>query len=162
MIRTRATPHNIVIGVFLVLVALVAAVAPLPLMYRSLGIVIASYLAFGIAGPPLAFLAALIAPPMGLLNGDPGWLIMLPMVLSSNLLAMLGLELTWRYPAVLLSPLLLVTPQVFVMQASKQRLFRVELPWDTHNATWIVLHAAVAIGGVLLAIYLHSRRTEGN
>lgn len=160
MNRPKTAPQGLIIGVFLVLTAFVAAVAPLPIMYRSLGIVAASYLAFGVSGLPYAFFAAIVAPPIGLISADIDWVIMLPIVLSSNLLALLGLELTWRYPAILISPILLITPQLFVMQASKQQLFKVNLPWEADSTTWIALHAAVAITGVLLAIILQSRRNK--
>ncbi len=160
MIRTATTPQSIVIGTFLVLATLVAAVVPLPLLYRSLGIVLFSYLSFAMAGLPYAFVAALVAPPLGLISGDPGWLVMLPVVLSSNLLAMLGLELTWRYPAAVISPLLLITPQVFVMQISKQSLFSVQLPWEPNVGVWISLHTLVALAGMLIAIYLDRRRDK--
>ncbi len=160
MNHTQAAPQSLIIGVFLVLTAFVVAVAPLPIMYRSLGIVIASYLAFGVAGLPYAFFAAIVAPPIGLISGDTDWLIMLPIMLSSNLLALLGLELSWRYPAILVSPILLIIPQLFVMQASKQQLFRVDLPWEVDSGTWIALHAGVATVGVLGAIIFHGWRKK--
>ncbi len=158
MIRTAPAPLNLVIGTFLVLAAVVSAVAPLPPMFRSLGILLFSYLAFAMSGMPFAYLAALLAPPLGLISSDANWLVMLPIVLSSNLLAMLGLEFAWRYPAVVISPLLQIAPQLFVMQMSRRELFQVALPWEPNPSLWIGLHALVAVAGVLAAVMLDRRR----
>lgn len=144
----------------MVLAGVVAAVAPLPLMYRSLGILLFSYLAFGMGGMPFAYLTALLGPPIGLITGDVGWLIMLPIVLSSNLLAMLGLEFAWRYPALAVSPVLLITPQVFALVASKRELFEVALPWEPNAALWIGLHTMVALAGVLAGVLLDRWREK--
>lgn len=160
MIRTAPLPQSLLIGTFLFLAAVVSAVAPVPLLYRSLGILLFSYLAFGVGGMPFAYLSALLAPAIGLISGDPAWAVMLPLVLSSNLLAMLGLEFAWRLPALLVSPLALAVPLVFVRTASKIELFAVELPWDGSSALWIVLHLLVAVAGIVIALVLDRRRAR--
>ncbi|HRN18471.1 MAG TPA: hypothetical protein PLU66_05230 [Trueperaceae bacterium] len=158
MIRTSPMPQRLFAGLFFFLVALVCAVAPMPVLFRSLGIVLASYLAFASAGMPVAYLCALVAPPIGLIGGDSDWLVILPIVLSGNLLAMLGLEFAWRLPAILVSPALLVTPAFVAWQLSRKPLFEVTLPWQASEATWVALHFLVAALGVLLAVYLDRRR----
>lgn len=160
MIRTAPLPQSLVIGTFLFLAAVVSAVAPVPLLYRSLGTLLFGYLAFGIGGMPFAYLTALLAPPIGLITGDSDWAVMLPVVLSSNLLGMLGLEFGWRLPALVVSPLALAVPLIFVRTASKIDLFAVELPWDDGSALWIVLHLLVAVAGILIALFLDRRRAR--
>lgn len=160
MIRTAPAPQNTIIGVFLVLLAAVLAVAPIPLALRSAGILLSAYLGFAVGGMPWAYLAALLAPPIGLLGGDEAWLVMLPVVLSGNLLAMLGLEYAWRWPALALSPALLVAPQVVTLMLSQRDLFRVELPWEPNAVAWVLLHALVAVAGILAAILLERRRLQ--
>ena len=161
MIRTAEMPQRLFIALFLFLAAVVFAVAPLPLMFRSLGVVLCAYLAFSAAGMPAAYLTALLAPPLGLIRGDQEWLVMLPIILSGNLLAMLGLEFAWRPLAVIVSPVLLVMPAVVTWQLSAQALFEVTLPWDAQEVTWIALHLLVAAAGVLVALYLDRRRSRG-
>ncbi|QRN80114.1 MAG: hypothetical protein JK586_18665 [Nocardiopsis sp. BM-2018] len=158
MIRTAPDPQRVIIGTFLVLAAVVFAVAPLPLPMRSAGIVLMAYLAFGVGGMPFAYLTALLAPPVGLIAGDAAWLVMLPIILSGNLLGMLALEFAWRYPALLLSPALLVTPALFVQVATQRELFAVVLPWDDARGTWLTLHALVAVLGVLSAFVMDRLR----
>jgi hypothetical protein len=160
VIRTAPQPQSTIIGVFLVLLAAVAAVAPVPLALRSAGIVLAAYLAFGVGGMPWAYLAALVAPPIGLIGGDEAWLVMLPVVLSGNLLAMLGLEYAWRWPALAVSPALLLAPQVVTLALSRRQLFRVELPWEPNVLAWLLLHGLVAVAGILVAILLERRRAQ--
>jgi hypothetical protein len=160
VIRTAPQPQSTIIGVFLVLLAAVAAVAPIPLALRSAGIVLAAYLAFGVGGMPWAYLAALVAPPVGLIGGDEAWLVMLPVVLSGNLLAMLGLEYAWRWPALVVSPALLLAPQVVTLALSQRQLFRVELPWEPNALAWLLLHGLVAVAGILVAILLERRRAQ--
>ncbi|MFA5551102.1 MAG: hypothetical protein WDA03_05740 [Trueperaceae bacterium] len=159
MIRTVAMPQRLFVGLFFFLAAVVCAVAPMPILFRSLGIVLSAYLGFAMAGMPAAYLTALLAPPMGLIGGDPDWLVMLPIVLSGNLLAMIGLEYGWRLLAVPLSPLLLVLPALAAWQLPlRMALFEVTLPWEGQQATWVALHLLVAAAGVLVALYLHRRR----
>jgi|SRR5690606_38814988 len=160
MIRTAAMPQRLFIALFLFLAAVVFAVAPLPLLFRSLGIVLCAYLSFSAAGMPAAYLTALLAPPLGLIRGDQDWLVVMPIILSGNLLAMLGLEFSWRMLAVIVSPVLLVMPAVVTWQLSQQALFEVTLPWAGQEATWIVLHLLVAAAGVLVALYLDRRRSR--
>lgn len=158
MNRTLPDPQRLFIGVFLFLAAVACAVAPLPLAIRSGGVLLAAYLGFAVAGMPLAYLTALLAPPLGLLSGDPGWMVMLPVVMSANLLAMLGLEYAWPYLALAVSPLLALVPPLFVAQMSRRALFEVELPWEPNPSAWLGLHLLVAIAGVLTAILLDRRR----
>jgi hypothetical protein len=160
VIRVAPDPQRVIVGAFLVLAAVVCAVAPVPIVFRSVGIVLFSYLAFGMAGMPFAYLAALLAPPLGLLSGSVDWLVMLPIVMSGNLLGMLGLEYAWRYPALVLSPLLLVTPALFVQVTTRRELFAVELPWDDTRGAWITLHLLVALLGILTAFVLDRRRSQ--
>ena len=156
-IRTLPAPQSYIIGLFLFLVAAALAVSPLPLLYRSAGILLIMYLAFSVAGMGFAYLTALLAPPVGLLSGDPNWLVMLPIVLTSALLGALGLEYAWRYPALVVSPLLVALPPFIAYTLSRQELFRVALPWEP-APTWIGLHALLALAGVLVAVYLDRRR----
>lgn len=158
MIRTVAMPQRFFIGLFFFLVAVVCAAAPMPLLFRSLGILLAAYLAFAAAGMPAAYVTALLAPPVGLIGGDVQWLVMLPVVVAGNLLAMMGLEYGWRYFALLLSPVLLVLPSLVTWQLPKQELFEVTLPWEGQQGTWVALHLLVAVAGVLVALYLDRRR----
>lgn len=159
MIRTVAMPQRLFIGLFFFLAAVVCAVAPMPILYRSLGIALSAYLGFAMAGMPAAYLTALLAPPMGLIGGDPDWLVMLPVVLSGNLLAMIGLEYGWRLLAVPLSPILLVVPALATWQLpQRMALFEVSLPWEGQQATWVAMHLLVAAAGVLVSLYLDRRR----
>lgn len=153
-------PQRLFIGLFFFLGAGVCAVAPLPVLYRSVGIVLFAFFAFAAAGMPAAYLTALLAPPLGLIGGDVDWLIMLPVILSGNLLAMIGLEYGWRVFALLLSPVLLVLPAVVTWQLPKRELFEVHLPWDGAQASWVMLHLLVAALGVLVAIYFDRRRAQ--
>ena len=158
MIRTAPEPQRTIIGTFLVLAAVVAAVAPMSVALRSAVVVLFSYLAFAVGGMPFAYLAALAAPALGLLAGDVAWLIMLPIVLSGNLLAMLGLEYAWRWAALVVSPVLLVVPAVFVRTMAQRDLFRVELPWDDGRGAWVGLHLLVGVFGVLIALVVDRQR----
>lgn len=158
--RTAPPPQNIIIGVFVFLAAVLLAVAPIPILYRSLGILLAAYVAFSAGGMPFAYLVALLAPPVGLITGDNSWLIMLPIILSTNLLAMLGLEYAWRYPALVVSPLLGLMPSLIASQLANRELFYVELPWNPAPSSWTGLHALIAFAGVLLVLYIDRRREE--
>lgn len=156
---TQANPSRaLFIGIFLFLAAAACAVAPMPILYRSLGVVLFSYASFALAGSQLALFTALIAPVVGLLSGSEDWLVMLPIILASNLLGMLGLEFAWRYAAVIVSPLLLSAPGVVSVVLSGQELFEVDLPWQGDGFTWIGLHALVALLGVLGALLLDRNR----
>lgn len=158
MIRTLPMPQRLFVGVFVVLAAVVCAVAPMPILFRSLGIVLFAYLAFAAAGMPAAYVAALLAPPVGLVGGDPEWLVMLPIVLAGNLLAMLGLEYGWRWFAAVLSPVLLIVPALVAWRLSGQELFEVILPFAGQEGRWIALHLLVAVAGLLIALFLDRRR----
>ncbi|MEX2534872.1 MAG: hypothetical protein WD273_04650 [Trueperaceae bacterium] len=158
MTRTAPATQRLVIGAFLFLAAVACAVAPLPLAFRSSGVLLFAYLAFSVGGPAAAHVTALLAPPVGLISGDGEWLVMLPIILASNLLAMIGLEFAWRYPALLVSPLLQAIPQLFVVNASTQELFAVDLPWGPRATVWIALHALTALAGVLVVVFLDRRR----
>lgn len=156
--RTAPSPQNVIIGVFLFLAAVALALAPVPVLVRSLCVLLLAYLAFSAGGMTFAYLIALLAPPLGLLSGDHAWLVMLPIVLSSGLLGMLGLEFAWRYPALAVSPLLVAMPPLVAWRLSLQRLFAVELPWGTSGASWTGLHLLVAAAGMLVALYMDRRR----
>ena len=156
--RTPPAPQNLIVGTFCLLLAVVVAVAPLPLLGRSLGILAATYAAFSFGGLPFAFASALLAPVAGLLTGGTDWLVLLPLLLSSGLLGLLGLDYAWRYPALLVSPLLYIIPQGIVWQLSQRELFAVELPWQPSAEVWLALHALVAFLGVAAAVALEQRR----
>lgn len=158
MNRPLSGTQAFIIGLFLFLAAVVCAVAPLPLVLRSAGVLLFSYLAFATAGLPAAYLTALLAPVFGLLSGSEGWLVMLPVILASNLLAMLGLEYAWTWPALIVSPLLQVTPQAVTLLLSRRELFAVELPWEPGAQLWLLLHGLIALLGVLLALFLERKR----
>ncbi len=151
-------PQRLFIGLFLFLAAVVVAVAPLPVAFRSAGIALCAYLAFAGAGMPAAYLTALIAPPLGLVQGAGDWLVMLPIVLAGNLLAMLGLEYSWRLPALAVSPLLLAAPAFIAWQLSGMELFEVALPWAASASSWVLLHLLVGVAGVLVALLVDRRR----
>lgn len=150
----------LIIGIFLFLAAVACAIAPMPILFRSLGIALFSYAAFALAGTQMALLTALLAPVVGLLTGNGDWLVMLPIILASNLLGMLGLDFAWRYAAIIVSPLLLSAPGVVSVLLSGQELFEVELPWQGEGLTWVGLHALVALFGVLLALLLDRSRKK--
>ncbi len=126
----------------------------MPLVLRSAGVLFFSYAAFAGAGMPAAYLTALVAPAFGLLTGSSDWLVMLPIVLASNLLAMLGLEYGWRYAAIVISPAMLLAPLVLAMLLPRQELFTVHLPWDAQAMNWVLLHGLIGLLGVLLALYV--------
>lgn len=157
--RGRARTPSFVVGFFLFLLAALLAVAPLPLLARSLGVVLTTYAAFAYAGLPFAFAAALLAPVAGLLTGGPDWLVMLPLLLVSGLLALLGLDYAWPRAAVVVSPLLYVLPQLIVWALSQRSLFAVALPWSPSAPVWLGLHALAALVGTAGALAL--RRPAG-
>ncbi len=164
MTRSRATRTSanatsyLIVGTFFFLLAVVLAVAPLPVLVRSLGVVLCSYAALAFAGLPFAFATALLAPVAGLLTGGEPWLIMLPLMLVSGLLAFLGLDYAWRWGALIVSPLLYVLPQLIVWQLSQRSLFAVALPWSPSAQVWLGLHALAAVGGTAGALALTRRR----
>jgi len=160
VIRTAAEPGRTIIGTFLLLAAMAAALAPMAVSLRSTAVVLLAYFAFSVAGMGFAYLTALVAPAVGLLGGDTAWLIMLPVILSGNLLGMIGLEFAWRAPALIISPLLLVTPALVVLLLSRQSLFRIELPWDDGNGAWVPLHLLSALFGVLIALWVDRHRAR--
>ena len=153
---------RLVQGTFLVLAACVLAVAPLPLILKSAGIAFLSYMAFVAGGMPWAYLAALVAPPVGLLTGDPAWLVMLPIVMSGLLLGTLALEFAWSWPAVVASPAALIAPHVTTLVMARQDLFRLDLPWDPGGEAWIVVHLLVSVAGVLIALLVDRRSSRKN
>lgn len=152
--RNASLPQLLIVGLFIFLLAIVLAVAPLPLLARSLGVLLCAYAAFAFAGLPFAFATALLAPVAGLLTGSESWLVMLPLMLVSGLLAFLGLDYAWRIPALVVSPLLYVLPQVIVWQLSQRELFAVTLPWQPSAPLWLGLHALVALVGTAGALWL--------
>ena len=155
---TPASPKNIIIGLFLCFFAAVIVVSPLPLLYRSMSVLFIAYLAASYGGMPFAYIVVILAPPLGLLKQDEHWLIFLPMIISSGLLAMLGLEYSWRYAAILVSPFLYLIPQIFIWQISEHRLFALTLPWQPNFTRWLTVHAFVAGAGVLTMLFLDRKR----
>lgn len=162
MTRTRSlrqlnSGHSLLRGAFVLLLALVLAVSPLSMLVRSLGILFLGYTALAFSGLPLALACVLIAPLAGLLAAGNSWLIMLPIMLVSGLLALLGLDFAWRLPALFVSPLLTVLSQVLVLQLSQRSLFAVALPWEPNPQLWIILHGVTALVGTAMVIYLSGR-----
>ena len=155
---SRNAASFLIVGTFFFLLAVVVAVAPLPVVVRSLGVVLCSYAAFAYAGLPFAFAAALLAPVAGLLTGGEAWLIMLPLMLTSGLLAFLGLDYAWRKGALLVSPLLYALPQLIVWGLSQRSLFAVSLPWSPSFPAWLGLHALAALAGTFGALVVTRRR----
>ncbi len=152
------TSTHPIVGAFFFLGAVALAAAPLPILFRDLGIIFVAYLAFALIRPGVAYMIVILAPPLGLLSGSPDWLIMQPLVISSGLLAMIGLEYGWRYPAIVVSPLLYLLPYLIAGQMSRMELFAVELPFAPSFQAWLTLHGLVALAGVLLALYIDRRR----
>lgn len=157
MIRTLPSPQNFIIGTFVLLAAVVCVLAPIPLLYRSLGLLFATYLAFSVAGTPLAYFIAIITPLAGLVGGDMNWLILLPIVLSSLLLAVVGLEYAWRYAALIVSPLLFLAPQYIAQEMAKLELFSIALPWEPVNA-WLAIHALASLAATLIVVLIDRLR----
>lgn len=152
--RSRA----LILGLFLFLAAAACAVAPLPLVLRSAGILLFSYVSFAVAGSQMALFTSLVAPVLGLLSGSEDWLVMLPIILASNLLGMLGLDYAWRYAALIVSPVLVAAPLLTGVVLSRQELFMVDLPWADGGTNWLILHVLVALFGVLAALLLDRRQ----
>jgi len=156
-LRTLKNPQKSIISIFLFLAASAIAISPLNMEYRAAGILGMSYLAFSTGGLSFAYLTALLAPIIGLIGGDNQWLIMLPIILSSLFLAILGLEYSWRYASLIISPLLFISPQIVANFLSKKELFFVQLPWEPAEK-WIYLQLLTAIGSVLLIVYIDRLR----
>ncbi len=151
----------LVFGLLLFLAAAACAVLPLPLALRSAGILLFSYASFALAGSQMALFTSLLAPVVGLVSGSEEWLVLLPIILASNLLGMLGLDYAWRYAAIIVSPVLQMAPQVVSMTLSRQELFEVTLPWGDSAMSWIALHGLVSLFGVLAALFLDRRSRLG-
>ncbi len=157
-VRTAPAPQNIIIGVMLLIAAGIFAVAPLPMLYRSLGILFCATLAYSYSGAFFAQAIVLVAPCFGLLLDSGDWLVMLPIILSSGILGMLTLDFAWRYPAILLAPLFYLLPTVFAWQLAQRRLFEVTLPWEPSAEVWIGAHGLTIFAGTLIAVFLDRRR----
>jgi hypothetical protein len=153
-----ALQGNPLTGVFFFLAAVALAVAPLPILFRNLGILLIAYLAFALSKAVVSYIVVMFAPPLGLFSGSPEWLTMQPLMISSGLLAVLGLEFAWRYPALVVSPLLCLMPYFFAWQLSQYQLFAVALPFEPSAPLWLILHGLVSVGGVLVALYLNRRQ----
>ncbi|CAN5555419.1 hypothetical protein BH24DEI1_BH24DEI1_15110 [soil metagenome] len=147
-----------VIGLFLFLAAVAIAAAPVPELFRSLGVTLLAYLAFVLVRASFAYLIVILAPPLGLVSGSSDWLVLQPLVISAGLLGILGLEYGWRYPALVLSPLLHLMPLLVAWRLAQTELFAVALPLAPSPQTWITLQGLVALAGVLFALYLDRRR----
>lgn len=153
----RAHP---VVGLFLFLAAVAVAAAPLPELYRSLGVTLLAYLAFVLLRPSFAYLIVILAPPLGLVSGSNDWLVLQPLVISAGLLGVLGLEYAWRYPALVVSPLLHLMPYLVAWRMAQTELFAVALPLVPSAELWITLQGLVALAGTLFALYLDRRRSR--
>lgn len=151
----RAHP---VVGLFFFLAAVAVAAAPLPELYRSLGVTLLAYLAFVLLRPSFAYLIVILAPPLGLVSGSSDWLVLQPLVISAGLLGVLGLEYAWRYPALVVSPLLHLAPYLVSWRMMQTELFAVALPLLPSAELWITLQGLVALAGTLFALYLDRRR----
>lgn len=162
MARAAASPgQRPFVGVFLFLGAVFLAVAPVPLLFKDLGIILLAYLAFVLSRATFAYMVVILAPPLGLLlSGSPEWLVLQPIMISAGLLAILGLEYAWRYPALVVSPLLYIMPYFVSWQLSQIELLAVDLPFVPSPQVWITLHLLVAILGVLLALYIERRQAR--
>lgn len=157
-VRTAPAPQNLIIGVLFLIAAGVFALAPVPMLYRSLGVLLCGTLVYSYSGAFFAQMIVLVAPCLGLLSGDPDWLVMLPIVLSSGILGMLALDFSWRYPAMLVAPVFYLVPTVFAWQISQRRLFEVTLPWEPSPEVWIGAHGLMLFAGALIAVFLDRRR----
>lgn len=160
MTRLVPMPQRLFIGLFLFLAAAVLAALPLPIVYRSIGTVLFGYFAFATAGLPAAYFTVLVAPMIGAIRGDLEWFIMLPVILSANLLAMLGLEYGWRNLSVVFSPILLIIPPFIAWQLSQRELFEVVLPLAGHELEWVLLHVLTGVIGVIAAVFIDRRREQ--
>lgn len=154
------SPRNVFMGIFLCCFAAVITVSPLPMLYRSMSILLIAYFAASFGGMPFAYLVVVLIPSLGLLKSDNSWLIFLPLIISSGVLAMLGLEYAWRYGALILSPLLYLIPQIFVWQVSEHRLFNLTLPWQPNAGRWMVVHTCITFTGVLIMLFLDRKRQK--
>lgn len=162
MTRLVPMPGRLFIALFLFLAAAVLAAIPIPLVYRSLGTVLFGYFAFATAGLPAAYVTVLVAPMIGAIRGDLDWFIMMPIILSANLLAMLGLEFGWRNFAIIVSPVLLVLPPIVAWQLSQRELFEVVLPLTGHETEWILLHLLTGVVGVIAAVFFERSRERAH
>ncbi|MDZ7703461.1 MAG: hypothetical protein U5L04_03135 [Trueperaceae bacterium] len=157
-VRTAPAPQNIIIGVMFLIAAGVFALAPVPMIYRSLGVLVCGTLVYSYSGAFFAQMIVLVAPCLGLLSGDPDWLVMLPIILSSGILGMLALDFSWRYPAIVVAPVFYLVPTAFAWQLSQRRLFEVTLPWEPSPEVWVGAHGLTLFAGVLIAVFLDRRR----
>lgn len=160
MIRTAPQPYNLFAGAGLVLLSIAIALSPVATLYRSVAILFCAYLAFSNSGTPAAYVIVLFSPLFGLRYETDTWLVLLPVMLSANLLAMLGLDYGWRYGAIVLSPLLAILPPLIAWQGSLHPLFDVTLPWQPDAGTWLVMHAVVALAGVAIGLALDYKRAQ--
>jgi hypothetical protein len=160
MIRTAPQPYNLFIGAGLILLSVAIALSPLATLYRSVAILFCAYLAFSNSGTPAAYIIVLFSPLFGLRVETDTWLVLLPVMLSTNLLAMLGLDYGWRYGAIVLSPVLAVLPVLIAWQGALHPLFNVTLPWQPDARTWIVMHTVVALAGVVIGLALDYKRAR--
>jgi len=160
MIRTAPQPYNVFVGAGLIVLSIAIALSPLATLYRSVALLFCAYLAFSNSGTPAAYVIVLFSPLFGLRVETDTWLVLLPVMLSTNLLAMLGLDYGWRYGAIVLSPLLAVLPSIIAWQGSLHPLFDVNLPWQPDARTWIVMHAVVAFAGVVIGLALDYKRAR--
>lgn len=154
MPQARSPLLAILLGVFCVALATICALAPLVPLHRSLAIILIAFIAVSFAGFPFGYITVLLPPMIGLYNGGVEWLIMLPMVLATGLIAVLAMDFGGRWLGWLLAPLLSVVPIVLVWQAAQHRLFSLELPWVLSQEIWVLSHALVVLLGTLIVIFI--------
>ncbi len=158
MIRTAPQPYNFFVGMGLILLSVVIALLPVTTLYRSVAILLCAYLAFSNSGTVAAYIIVLFSPLFGLRYETSQWLVLLPVMLSTNLLAILGLDYGWRYGAIILSPLLCALPQIVAWQGSQHPLMNVVLPWQPSAQTWLTMHVVTAVAGVAMGLALDYKR----
>lgn len=158
MIRTAPQPYNLFVGAGLILLSVVVALLPIATLYRSVAILLCAYLAFSNSGTAAAYIIVLFSPLFGLRYETSQWLVLLPIMLSTNLLAILGLDYGWRYGAIILSPLLCALPQIVAWQGAQHPLMNVVLPWEPSATTWLTLHVLTAVAGVAMGLALDYKR----
>ena len=153
------SPFHFISGIALFILAIVLvslpALALFPL-YKSIALLLSAYLAASLSGIAFAYLIVLLAPIIGLVTGgeDASWFIFLPMIVSSNLLHMFGLEYGWRFFAIVLSPVLGVVPQAALWYLAQRPIFALQLPWQPSAERWILSHFLTAFACTLLLLWL--------
>lgn len=158
-INASTSARNLIIGLFLCLLAAVFAILPIPIFVRSVVLLFLAYIAIAFANIGFSYLIVLIVPVVGIFVDSDAWLVLSPVIMSAGLLAMLAFEYTWRRFSVVASPLFWLLVPIFVHFVSQHRLFALELPWNEGMTwwqqsplAWIILHGIVALIGSIIAV----------